>query len=47
MELMDYDTISSQPGLFVPAAGLGNPFFEISYDGSEVSLVRECWEDFH
>ena len=40
MDSFNFDALSSQPGLFVPAADPGNPFFEIWHDGSEVSLVQ-------
>ena len=47
MDSFNFDALSSQPGLFVPAADPGNPFFEIWRDGSEVSLVHRCYEYFH
>lgn len=47
MDSLNFDALSSQPGLFVPAADPGNPFFEIWRDGSEVSLVQGKYEDVH
>ena len=45
MDSINFDTLSSQPGLFVPTTDPGNPFFEIWRDGSEVSLAQGCGQD--
>ena len=47
MDSINFDTLSSKPGLFVPTADPGNPFFEIWRDGSKVSLAHGRWENVH
>lgn len=45
MDSINFETLSSQPELFVPAADPGNPFFELWRDGSEVRIIYGRWED--